>query len=154
MLEMHGLWRHKWVLLDGTFMTPTLREQGIEMVHDQVVSLVARRWAKAFACKVTIKTDLERVLWGESNQFSDLVGWYVNSSGNTIEWMGEIETENSLAGTQAVDKWKRLSTEGIPLYVVVPRGMKERALRLAQEASITVACIYEFTFINGVCHIL
>ena len=39
-------------------MSTTLREQGIETIHDQVVSLVAQRWAKAFQCRVTIHTSL------------------------------------------------------------------------------------------------
>ena len=43
-------------------MSPTLREQGIETVHDEVVSLVAQRWAKVFVCKVTIKTALIKIL--------------------------------------------------------------------------------------------
>ena len=41
-------------------MSAVLREQGIVTVHDQVVSLVAQRWAKAFHCKVTIQTSLEQ----------------------------------------------------------------------------------------------
>ena len=41
-------------------MSLTLREQGIETVHDEVVSQVAQRWAKAFVCKVTIKSGLEQ----------------------------------------------------------------------------------------------
>ena len=65
-------------------MSPTLREQGIETVHDQVVSLVAQRWAKAFVCKVTIKSGLEQNPWAEPNQSCDIVGWYVSSGGNTM----------------------------------------------------------------------
>ena len=135
-------------------MSPTLREQGIEMVHDQVVSLVAQRWAKAFVCKVTIKSGLEQNPWAEPNQSCDIVGWYVSSGGNTMEWMAEVETEDSLGDTQVVDKWKRTITRGIPFYLLVPSGLKEVALKLTQEQAIIVNCVYEFTFINGVCHIL
>jgi hypothetical protein len=135
-------------------MSSTLREQGIETVHDQVVSLVAHRWAKAFVCKVTIRTGHDLHNCAEPGQFCDIVGWYVSSSGNTMEWMAEVETEDSLADAQVVDKWKRAITRGIPFYVLVPRGMKEVAFKVAQEHSITVSCIYEFTFINGVCHVL
>ena len=135
-------------------MSPTLREQGIETVHDQVVSLVAQRWAKAFVCKVTIKAGHDQHEWAEPNQMCDIVGWYVSSGGNTMEWMAEVETEDSLADTQVVDRWKRAITRGIPFYVLVPRGMKDAALTLALQQSITVSCIYEFTFINGVCHVL
>jgi hypothetical protein len=135
-------------------MSPTLREQGIETVHDQVVSLVAQRWAKAFVCKVTTRSGLEQNPWAESNQLCDIVGWYVSSGGNTMEWMAEVETEDSLGDTQVVDKWKRTITRGIPFYLLVPRGLKEMALKLTQEQAIIVNCVYEFTIINGVCHIL
>ena len=135
-------------------MSPTLREQGIETVHDQVVSLVAQRWAKAFVCKVTIKSDLDQNPWTELNQPCDIVGWYVSSGGNTIEWMAEVETEDSLGDALVVDKWKRTIARGIPFYLLVPRGLKEVAFKLTQEQAITVSYVYEFTFINGVCHIL
>jgi hypothetical protein len=135
-------------------MSPTLREPGIETVHDQVVSLVAQRWAKAFVCKVTIRTGHDPNQWANPNQMCDIVGWYVNSGGNTMEWMAEVETEDSLADVRVVAKWKKAITRGIPFYVLVPRGMKDIALRLTHEQAMTVSCIYEFTFINGVCHVL
>jgi hypothetical protein len=135
-------------------MSLSLREQGIETIHDHVVSLVSQRWAKAFVCKVTIRTGLEQSPWGEANQLSDIVGWYVSSGGNTMEWMAEVETEDSLGDAGVVDKWKRSITRGIPFYLLVPRGLKEMALKLAEEQAVAVSCIYEFTFINGVCHVL
>jgi hypothetical protein len=118
------------------------------------VSLVAQRWAKAFVCKVTIKTSLEQNPWAGSNQPCDIVGWYVSSGGNTMEWMAEVEAEDSLMNPQIVDKWKKAMTRGIPFYLLVPRGLKESALKLTQDVSISFSCIYEFTFINEVCHIL
>jgi hypothetical protein len=135
-------------------MSLTLREQGIETVHDEVVSQVAQRWAKAFVCKVTIKSGVDQNPWTEPDQLCDIVGWYVSSGGNTKEWMAEVETEGSLGDTQVVDKWKRTITRGIPFYLLVPRGLKEVAFKLTQEQAITVSYVYEFTFINGVCHIL
>lgn len=135
-------------------MSTTLREQGIETVHDQVVSLIAQRWAKAFVCKVTIRTSLEQNPWADPIQPCDIVGWHVSSGGNTMEWMAEVETEGSLMNPQIVDKWKKAVTRGIPFYLLVPRGLKESALKLTEDASIAFSCVYEFTFINGVCHIL
>jgi hypothetical protein len=46
-------------------MSTVLREQGIVTVHDQVVSLVAQRWAKAFHFKITIHTGLEQDPWAD-----------------------------------------------------------------------------------------
>ena len=64
-------------------MSTVLREQGIVTVHDQVVSWVAQRWAKAFHCKVTIHTSLEENPWADPQQQCDIVGWQVSSAGNT-----------------------------------------------------------------------
>ena len=55
-------------------MDTVLREQGIVTVHDQVVSLVAQRWAKAFRCKVTIHTSLELNPWADPQQQCDIIG--------------------------------------------------------------------------------
>src|SRR6476620_7695700 len=135
-------------------MSLTLREQGIETVHDEVVSQVSQRWAKAFVCKVTIKSGLDQNPWADPNQPCDIVGWYVSSGGNTMEWMAEVETEASLMKPLIAAKWKKTVTRGIPLYLVVPRGFKESVLKLSQDASIALSCSYEFTFVDEVCHIL
>lgn len=135
-------------------MSTTLREQGIETVHDQVVSLVAQRWAKAFVCKVTIRTGLEQNPWADPQQQCDIVGWYVGSGGNTMEWMAEVETEESLADPGTVDKWRKTLVRGVPFYLLVPRGLKEAAQQLAQNGSVAFGCIYEYGFVNGMCHVL
>jgi hypothetical protein len=135
-------------------MSATLREQGIETVHDQVVSLVAQRWAKAFVCKVTIRTSLEQNLWADPSQQCDIVGWYVGSGGNTMEWMAEVETRESLSHQQTPAGWKQAAKGGIPFYLLVPRGLKESAQRSAQNASVAVSGIYEYAFVNGLCHVL
>jgi hypothetical protein len=135
-------------------MTTSLYERGIETVHDQVVSLVAERWAKAFVCKVSIRTGLEHRPRADSGQLCDIVGWYVSSGGTTMEWMAEVETAESLSDAQVVDKWKRMMTRGIPFYLLVPLGWKDVVFKQTQDASIITSCIYEYTVINGVCHIL
>ena len=135
-------------------MFTEIREQGIETIHDQVVSLVAQRWAKSFVCKVTIRTSLEQNPWADPSQQCDIVGWYVSSAGNSMEWMAEVETEESLADPLLVDKWKKAITRGIPFYLLVPRGLKESSQKLAQDASLLFGCVYEYAFINGVCHII
>ncbi len=135
-------------------MSTILREQGIETLHDQVISLVAQRWAKAFVCKVTIRIGLDQSSWTDLTQPCDIVGWYVQSGGNTMEWMAEVETEDSLADPQSIVKWRKAATRGVPFYLVVPRGLKELAQKMAQDASINFSCLYEYSFINGVCHLL
>ena len=135
-------------------MNTALRENGIVTVHDQVVSLVAQRWAKAFHCKVTIHTGLEQDPWAGPQQLCDIVGWQVGSSGNTMEWMAEVETDDSIKDVATVSKWREAVVRGIPFYLLVPRGLKEPAQRLARGAFVPVSGIYEYTFVNGLCTVL
>ena len=134
-------------------MGTVLREQGIVTVHDQVVSLVAQRWAKAFHCKVTIHTALEENPWADPQQQCDIVGWQVSSAGNTIEWMAEVETDDSLKDSASVSAWKEAVVRGIPFYIIVPRGFKESVQKLVGEASVPVSGIYEYAFVNGLCQL-
>lgn len=135
-------------------MSTVLREQGIVTVHDQVVSLVAQRWAKAFHCKVTIRTGLEQNPWADPQQQCDIVGWRVDSSGNTVEWMAEVETHDSINDAATVSEWKEAVVRGIPFYLLVPRGLKQSAQNLAEKGSVPVSGIYEYTFVNGLCQVL
>jgi len=134
-------------------MSTVLRDQGIVTVHDQVVSWVAQRWAKAFHCKVTIHTSLEENTWADPQQQCDIVGWQVSSAGNTMQWMAEVETEDSIKGVETVSEWKETVVPGVPFYLLVPRGLKESAQKLAVVASVAVSGIYEYTFVNGVCQV-
>jgi len=120
-------------------MDTVLREQGIVTVHDQFVSLVAQRWAKAFHCKVTIHTSLEQNPWADPQQQCDIVGWQVSSAGNTMEWLAEVETDDSIRDVATVSAWKEAVVRGIPLYLFVPRGLKESVQKLTEDASVPVA---------------
>ena len=135
-------------------MSTLLRGQGIVTVHDQVVSPVAQRWAKVFRCKVTIHTSLEQNLWADSLQQCDIVGWHVSSAGNTMEWMVEVETDESIREAATVSGWKKAVVRGIPFYLLVPRGLKESAQKLAGDASVPLSGIYEYTFVNDLCQVL
>ena len=134
-------------------MSAVLREQGIVTIHDQVVSLVAQRWAKAFHCKVTIHTGLEQTSCADPQQQCDIVGWQVSSAGNTMQWMAEVETDDSIKNVATVSEWKETIVPCVPFYLLVPRGLKESAQKLAGDASVPVSGIYEYTFVNGVCQV-
>ena len=135
-------------------MSTMLREQGIVTVHDQVVSLVAQRWAKAFRCKVTIHTSLEQNPWADPQQQCDSIGWHVSSAGNTMEWMAEVETADSIGDVKIQSKWKQAMVRGIPFYLLVPRGLKESVQKLAGEAAVPFSGVYEYTFVNDLCQVL
>jgi hypothetical protein len=71
-----------------------------------------------------------------------------------MEWMAEVETDESIRGTQAVSGWKKASMQGVPFYLFVPRGIKESAQKLAGDACVPLSGIYEYTFVNGLCQVL
>ncbi len=135
-------------------MSTILGEQGIRTVHDQVVSEVAQRWAKAFRCKVTIRTSLEQNRWAGPQQLSDIVGWYFSPHGDSMEWMAEVETEDTLSEPTTYLRWQRAAIPGIPLYLLIPRGCKTVAEKLAADAGVHMSGIYQYYLINGVVQIL
>jgi accessory colonization factor AcfC len=135
-------------------MSTILRDQGIQTVHDEVVSEVAQRWAKAFRCKVTIKTGLEQNPWADPKQQSDIVGWYFSPRGNSMEWIAEVETEDSLSNPAVRMRWQHAAMPGIPMYLLIPKGNKAVAEKLAAAAGIQFTSVYEYSFFNGVVQIL
>jgi hypothetical protein len=135
-------------------MTTGIRERAIETIHDQVVNQIAQRWATAFHCRVTTKTGLERYPWADGDQQCDIVGWYVSSGWNSMEWMAEVETAESLADDDTKARWRKTVVRGVPTYLLVPRGQKERAQSMAQEAAVAFTCIYEYSLLDDVCHIV
>jgi hypothetical protein len=135
-------------------MSTILREKGIETVHDQVVSEVAQRWAKAFQCKVTIRTESESNPWADPAQQADIAGWAFSPRGNHLQWMAEVETEESLQDPDTLRKWKRVATAGVPNYLLIPRGSRSLAEKNAASMNLRFSSIYEYAFVNGVVQIL
>jgi hypothetical protein len=71
-----------------------------------------------------------------------------------MEWMAEVETEESIKDVATVSKWREAVVRGIPFYLLVPRGLKELVENLARGAFVPVSGIYEYTFMNGQCMVL
>jgi hypothetical protein len=71
-----------------------------------------------------------------------------------MEWMAEVETDDSIRDVATVSQWKEAVVPGIPFYLFVPRGLKESAQKLAGDATVPVSGIYEYTFVNGLCQVL
>ena len=60
----------------------------------------------------------------------------------------------SIRDAETVSGWKQAVVRGIPFYLLVPRGLKESAQKLAGEAAVPVSGIYEYTFVNDLCQVL
>jgi hypothetical protein len=135
-------------------MSTLLKEAGIQTVHDEVVSQVAQRWAKALHCKVTIRTGLEQNPWAGPNQQSDIAGWDFSPRGNNLEWVAEVETEDSLADPETRARWQRVAVSGVPMYVLVPKGSRPAVEKLAGSIDLRLTGIYEYGFFNGIVQII
>ncbi len=135
-------------------MGSSLRERGIETLHDQVVSLVAQRWAKGFQCRVTIKVEADQNPWADPTQQSDIAGWHFGPGGNSLEWIAEVETEGTLPMPGTTVKWREAAALKVPMYLLVPRGSRETAVKLATRSGVPFNGIYEYSFLNGTFQVL
>lgn len=114
----------------------------IQSLHDQVVSLVAQRWAKSFQCKVTINP-------GSETNEPDVFGWQFSPAGNRVEWIAEVETEDSLAELDRYKRWQAMADKSVPFYLLVPKGYRSKVRQLAVMAGVDLNGIYEYAFLNG-----
>ena len=135
-------------------MSTLVKETGIQTVHDEVISQVAQRWAKALHCKVTIRTGLDQNPWADPKQQSDIAGWHFSPRGNSLEWIAEVETEDSLSDPETTFRWRRAAVPGIPMYVLVPKGRRTAVEKLAASVDVHFTSIYEYGFFNGVVQII
>ena len=71
-----------------------------------------------------------------------------------MEWMAEVETDDSIRDAATVSEWKQAVVRGIPFYLLVPRGLRESAQKLAVDALVPVSGIYEYTFVKDLCQVL
>jgi hypothetical protein len=126
-------------------MTTATKDVAVHSLHDQVVSLVAQRWAKAVECKITIYTGREKFRWPRAiRNYPDIVGWTPDLGGNRLELVGEVETEESISSTDARIRWRDCAALNVPFYLFVPRGHRTVAQLFAAKAGVTFNGIYEY----------
>ncbi|MBM4133484.1 MAG: hypothetical protein FJ245_06925 [Nitrospira sp.] len=122
-------------------MTTITGDVAIQSLHDQISSLVAQRWAKSFQCKVTISP-------GSETAEPDVFGWQFSPTGNRVEWIAEVETEDSLTRLDRYKRWQTLADKSVPFYLVVPKGYRSKVRQLAVMAGVDLNGIYEYAFLN------
>src|SRR5690349_19899150 len=72
-----------------TAMTMPTISKDLEL-HDQVVNLIAQRWATVTNCKVTIITASVNDRWlHQGRKYPDIVGWQCHPDRDTVEWIAE-----------------------------------------------------------------
>ncbi|MGH7233339.1 MAG: hypothetical protein ACREJU_18555 [Nitrospiraceae bacterium] len=117
--------------------------------HDVIVKFVAQRWAKTMRCKVMVNTDSAQNGWKTvERKYPDLVGWQFNTEGNTVEWIAEVETEDSFSELDAHGRWRDYMDLGLQFYLFVPKGYGATAQFFASRAGVRINRIYEYIFVN------
>jgi hypothetical protein len=53
--------------------------------------------------------------------------------------MAAVETDDSIRDAETVSKWRKAVVRGIPFYLLVPRGLKESAQKMAGDAPVPLA---------------
>ena len=131
-------------------MSTITRDLVAQSAHDQVVNLVAQRWPRSWQCHITINSDEERSKWAESGRsYADIVGWTFKAGKNKVEWVAEVETDESLSETGTGGRWQDDTGLGVPLFVFVPKGRRAEAQQMALRSSVTLNGVYEYAFVNG-----
>ena len=71
-----------------------------------------------------------------------------------MEWLAEVETEESLLDPTTRARWRQSAVPGVPMYLLVPRGNRAVAEKLLAAAEVKCTGIYQYEFFNGVVQIL
>ena len=133
-------------------MSTITRDVVTQSAHDQVVNLVAQRWARSWQCQITINSDEERARW--AGGCADIVGWTLKAGKRKAEWVAEVETDESLAEAGTGERWQDDTGLGVPLFVFVPRGRRKEAQQAALRANVVLNGVYEYAFVNGALQLL
>jgi len=131
-------------------MAAIAHSHAVQLEHDQIVNLIAQRWARGTKCNVTIGTAPEREPWlGDARKYPDIIGWQSHPKRNTVEWIAEVETEDSFSVFDAHGRWMDYMAFGVPFYLFVPTGCRELAELFANRADVHINRVYEYSVVNG-----
>lgn len=134
----------------------TLTEQlPAQAAHDLVLNLIAQRWAQVGYCKVSVRPGDVSGAWPQIRDIGpDLVGWQYGGGHRRLEWIAEVETQESLTQTGQEGRWRAGVALGLPFFLYVPRGFRGVAQQLAADAGVRLNGIYEYSFVNNMFQLL
>jgi hypothetical protein len=117
--------------------------------HDEIVNLVAQRWATTMRCKILINSASTKNGWvAAERKYPDLVGSRCHERNNIVEWIAEVETEESFSGLDAHGRWRDYMDLGLQFYLFVPKSYGATAQFFASRAGVHINRIYEYSFVE------
>ena len=121
-----------------------------QSAHDRIIDVVAQLWARPGVYNIATNPGSQKNRWvGSAGVYPDLIGWAPHGGEDVAVWIAEVETTDSVSAMEAREQWRRYSTAGAPLHLIVPRGYRAVAQKFAVTAGVRLAGIHEWSVVNG-----
>lgn len=125
--------------------TPTC-DRGRETAHDRVVHMVAGRFGAPGRSFIRASAERGGRLREEAPPpMPDITGSRRKNGVAAVEWLAEVETEDTLTEAQAVGQRRRSSSLFVPIYLIIPKGCLQTARTLAFRAGVALRHVFEYT---------
>jgi hypothetical protein len=126
-----------------------MRQIGKQPVHDFVIRSIPNLWEKRGSQSIEINPGCERNGSAKSvDLFPDVMGFESDQEKGRLQWVAEVETEDTVTLHNARTRWRQSAALGVPFYVIVPIGFRDLAALIAQHEGVPVAGIYHYWFDN------
>lgn len=126
-----------------------MRQIGKQPVHDLVIKAIPQLWERRGSQRVEINPGSERNRSAKSEDvYPDVMGFESEEEQGRLQWVAEVETEDTVTLHKARTHWRQSAALGVPLYVIVPIGFRHLAAFIAQHEGVPVAGFYHYWFDN------
>jgi hypothetical protein len=126
-----------------------MRQIGKQPLHDFVIRSIPELWEKRGRQSIEINPGSEK---NRSAKFVDLypdvMGFESEQGQGRLQWVAEVETEDTITLRKARTQWRQSAALGVPFYVIVPIGFRDLAALIALHEGVPVAGFYHYWFEN------
>jgi hypothetical protein len=126
-----------------------MRQIGKQPIHDFVIRSIPELWEKRGRQSVEINPGSEKNRSAKSvDLYPDVMGFESEDGEGRLQWVAEVETEDTVTLRKARTHWRQSAALGVPFFVIVPIGFRDLAALIAQHEGVPVAGIYNYWFEN------
>ena len=126
-----------------------MRQIGKQPIHDFVIRSIPHLWEKRGRQSVEINPGSEKNTSAKSvDLYPDVMGFESEDGQGRLQWVAEVETEDTVTLHKARTHWRQSAALGVPFFVIVPIGFRDLAALIAQHEGVPVAGIYHYWFEN------
>ena len=122
-------------------------EIGKQPVHDFVIQSIPNLWEKRGSQCIEINPGSKKNTSAKAvDLYPDVMGFESQQGQGRLQWVAEVETEDTVTVRNARTHWRQSAALGVPFYVIVPLGFRNLAAFIAQHEGVPVAGIYHYWF--------